>query len=172
MKKSPGSKRPVVKTKKQLLVKDLTTLFDELDEPGLEFLKHQAEVLLHNARIEEVRKKAAQFAEGLPGDEHQKTNGAPHPQVNRDVRIEKTDHNFFNVFVGRNRIFFNRDEMKMLTKICHASASVSEATTRLYRWFERERKDFLNDTGIERAGHPALAELYEIIIHTYKVKEH
>ena len=55
------------KTRKQILTKELTELFKLLDEQGLEFLKHQAEVLLHNSRIEEVRKKAAQQVRGPAG---------------------------------------------------------------------------------------------------------
>ena len=88
-----------------------------------------------------------------------------------EVKIEKLDPNFFNIYVGKSRIFFNREELRSLVKICHASGTISEATTRLFRWFERERKDFLNDTGIERSGAPILVELYNLIVRTYQAKE-
>lgn len=167
------------KTRKQILSKELTALFKLLDEQGLEFLKHQAEVLLHNARIEEVRKKAALEAASMhDGDGKAKHAVAGSPMIMgpaqgafQEVRIERLDPNFFNIHVGKNRVFFNRDELRSLAKICHASGTISEATTRLYRWFERERKDFLNDTGIERSGAPVLVELYNLIVRTYQVKE-
>lgn len=165
------------KTPKQILTKELTALFKQMDEKGLEFLKHQAEVLLHNARIEEVRKKAAMEAAALQerAPKSQFATVGNHIALSAaqtgDVRIERLDTNFFNIYVGKSRVFFSRDELRNLTKICHASGSISEATTRLYRWFERERKDFLNDTGIERSGAPALSALYNIIVKTYQVKE-
>ncbi len=167
------------KTHKQILTKELTALFKQMDEKGLEFLKHQAEVLLHNARIEEVRKKAALEAAALQDRDSkpQHATAGNHAAMGTaltgtgEVRIERLDTNFFNIYVGKSRVFFNRDELRSLAKICHASGSISEATTRLYRWFERERKDFLNDTGIERSGAPALSALYNIIVKTYQVKE-
>jgi hypothetical protein len=178
MKKAAETKRTSEKTKKQILIKELTALLKLLDEQGLEFLKHQAGILLHNARIENVRRNTQSHASENGQSVHSEEDLISgmgiqkKTAVFRDIRIERTDHNYFNIFVGRSRIFFNRDELRSLAKICHASGGVSEGTTRLYRWFERERKDFLNDTGIERAGDPALAELFDVIVHNYKVKDH
>ncbi len=177
MKKPPKPKAGVEKPRTQVLVKELTALCKLLEEKDLEFLKHQAEILLHNARVVAMRKKNPS-----PDDVPKKTKkpakgaaaasgGTPSDVDGGSVRVEKTEGNFFNIYVDRSRVFFNREEMRSLAKICHASGSVSEGTTRLYRWFERERKDFLNDGGIETSGHPALAELYGLIRRTYTVKD-
>lgn len=173
-----GEKRGIIsvmkKPREQILRKEVTDLCKLLDEGGLEFLKHQAEILLHNARVEAMRNKALQTPPRAEAEKPAAAVQAAHPAVketDRGVRIESSDQKFFNIHVGKNRIFFNRDELRSLAKICHASGGVSDGTTRLYRWFERERKDFLNDTGIERAGHPSLAELFEVIVHTYSVKD-
>jgi hypothetical protein len=167
MEKAAGVRKSTVKTRRQILTKELTALVKLLDEKGIEFLKHQAEVLLHNSRVESVRRRAASAREADPT-----AAGSPeHPSPSRDVMVEGIDHRLFNITVGRSRTFFTKEEIKILTKICHAASGLPDATTRLYRWFERERKDFLNEVEIMRAGDPVLAEIYDIILNTREVRD-
>ncbi len=48
---SPRERHSIPKSRKQVLLKELGQIAGLLAEENLEFLKHQAEVLLHTARM-------------------------------------------------------------------------------------------------------------------------
>ena len=150
--------------------KELEALLDKLDEESLQFLKQQADILIYSGELEEARKKAAQDAEtgkagsdeaGAPDAEEP---GPPEPPVSITRRSETS----FLITVTGTRVFFNRQEMRELTRIAHAAGDAGDGARRLHRWLARERSDFLKDTGTERAGDPRLAELWSVIVSTYK----
>ena len=148
------------------LVGALNALIEKLDEQMLGILKQQAEILTHSQKRTEVIRRVSEFqtaiAKGQMPDEGVDPNAA---------WVEQTEGGFFMICVGRNRIFFNRDELRELTRICWKASDTAQGASRMYRWFERERGDFLNDTGIGRPNSAALRNLYEYIISHYKVKE-
>ena len=144
------------------------------------FIKRQADVLLHNSRVDRMRQDAQRQAAQRQADStEQYFEGErdltppprkPLPPPDMTIRLEQTTATTFNIYVGKKRVFFNRDEMRDLTRICHAASNPQEGGRRLFVWFQRERKDFLIDTDIANPGSPALAELCDRIVHTYKVK--
>jgi hypothetical protein len=172
MTKTSKPKAAAEKSPEQNLRKDLAALCKKLDEESLKFLKSQAQTLLHNLQIETAwRDEKIQAAEAASS--RKKRMPASSPQTappDRGVRIEQTGAITFNIYIGKARGFFNKEELRSLTRITHASGGVPEGAKRLYAWFTKERKDFLIDTGIAAAHDPSLAELYDLILRTYTVK--
>ena len=164
------------KTPEQMLGKEIADVCKLLDYEGLMFLKRQADVLLHNSRVDKLRQETqrqAPAAAQTPEGERDLTPPPrkPLPPPDQTVKLEQTTATTFNIYVGKKRVFFNREEMRELTRICHAAAGPQEGGKRLFVWLRRERMDFLIDTDIGSSNSPVLAELCDHIVHTYKLKE-
>jgi hypothetical protein len=84
------------------------------------------------------------------------------------VSIIRRSETSFLITVTGTRVFFNRQEMREMTRIAHAASDAADGARRLHRWLARERSDFLKDTGAERAGDPRLGELWSVIVSTYR----
>jgi hypothetical protein len=168
--KKPAGKALAEKTAEEVLRGEIADVCGLLDEESLVFLKRQADVLLHNRRVEKLRREALEG--GVPAGQEEGRDPASlrHPPE-RGVRIERITDTAFNIYVGRKRVFFNRDEMRGLARICHAAENSAEGGKRLFAWLKRERMDFLIDTDTESSSSSVLAELCDLIVHTYKVKE-
>ena len=155
------------------LVQTLHDLISELDEEGVQFLIHQARVLLYNRQVKEINKK---IASSKTGASKKKSAGAPvaaqrpHSEPGIEI-VERGDGKHFFIVVRGFRIYFTLDEMKKLVKICHVAHDTSDATGRLYNWFKRFRSDFLVDGDIASSRNPHLDDLYRQLISTYKVQE-
>ncbi len=145
------------------LVKEITALLGKMDEASLNFIKQQASVIVTAGEYEEIRKKTMDALSGLQRGTAEKT--APDA-----VSVVRKDDSFFNISVRGKAVFFNIDEMRALTKLCHAARNGADGARRLVVWFRRERADFLNETGIAGPADPALPKLWENIVTTYKVK--
>jgi hypothetical protein len=163
-----SSKKKSGKTARDELVKELTDMIKDIDEEGLLFLVEQANVLLYNMRVEKINKKIARFS----GEKKQKGKASGGGRVDTAaVDIEESaDGEFFYIIVNRHRIFFTREEMKSLVRVCHAAEDAAVGARRMYNWLARNRQDFLIDGDIGGAGSRSLAELYDRIIHSYKIK--
>ncbi|MFP4567129.1 MAG: hypothetical protein ACLFNX_11565 [Spirochaetaceae bacterium] len=171
---------------------ELEALLDRLDEESLQFLKQQAEILIYSSELEEARRKAAEAARNINRVQKQRRRdsrtdaeaeppageaGAAEPGASDDaeatpreppVSITRRSETSFIITVTGTRVFFNRQEMRELTRIAHAAGDAADGAGRLHRWLARERSDFLKDTGAARAGDPRLAELWSVIVSTYK----
>jgi len=159
---------------------EIEELLDRLDEESLRFLKRQAEIIIYTGELSEARRKAADAARTLtrgrsageanqkePGAEGSAADGAAEePQAS--VTITRRGETSFFVTVTGTRVFFNRDEMRSMTRIAHGADAAADGARRLHRWLARERSDFLKDTGAERPGDPRLQELWRVIVSTYK----
>ncbi|MDR1625701.1 MAG: hypothetical protein LBT33_04095 [Spirochaetia bacterium] len=169
-------KKKAGKTPCQVLCGEIAGVCRLLDEESLVFLKRQADVLLHNSRVEKMRLEAS-GREGRSARPSVKNEAggdrgpAPLPPGERDVKVEQTSATTFNIHVGGKKVFFNREEMRAIARICHAAADSREGGGRLFAWFKKERADFLFDTGIQGPFSPELGGLCDLIVHTYKVKE-
>ncbi|MFO7782181.1 MAG: hypothetical protein R6W94_11200 [Spirochaetia bacterium] len=158
---------------------ELEAILDKLGEESLRFLKQQAEILHHNSKLADARRKiieAAKAAEAAnaadaASEEPAARDGENTEQAARPeppVSISRRSETSFLINVTGTRVFFNRQEMRELTRIAHAASGAADGARRLHRWLARERSDFLKDTGTERAGDPRLAELWSVIVSTYK----
>ncbi len=164
-KKGRATSRPKVKAPngKPALVKQITAFLGKMDEAGLKFLKQQAEIIITAGEFEEVRRKTMSALSQL--------QGAPAETTAPDAAsVERVDDSFFNISIRGKRVFFNINELRAITKVCHASPDGKQAARRLVAWFARERADFLSETGIQGPADPALPKLWQTIVNTYKVK--
>jgi hypothetical protein len=161
---------------REALRQELSSLLSELGADSLSFLKEQAEVLRHNERIRAAKRRqresSAESGERKAEEEKRPREADEQTQAAEpdEISIVRRDEQSFFVYVGKQRAFFNREEMRQLARIAHAAEDGRRAAPRLYRWFERERLDFLRDMGIASRNSGVLQQLYEIIVSTYTVK--
>ncbi|HUX13634.1 MAG TPA: hypothetical protein VMW87_11445 [Spirochaetia bacterium] len=161
--KSTSPPKKTAPDAKPAIVKQIGVLLGKMDENGLKFIRQQAEIIVTAGEFEEVRRKTMSALAQL--------QGAPAETTAPDAAsVERVDDSFFNISIRGKRVFFNINELRAITKICHASPNGKEAARRLVAWFARERADFLNETGIGGPTDPALPKLWETIVNTYKLK--
>lgn len=142
---------------------ELMEIAQELDEVSLGVLKQQAAMLRARSKVQDFSRTMNQAVE----EATRRRKAAARPAY--DVMIERNDDDFFIIQLDTTRVFFNRAEMRELTRIAHAAAGPDAGAMRLFRWFTKERKDLLNDAGITEANNPYLLNLYQVIVTTYKV---
>jgi hypothetical protein len=163
------------KTRKSELRGLLAQAAKDLDEGGLEFLLNQANVLVYNMQVERLndRTRKARDAGRGPGKRDKagaRKAGAGMSGAGEVEIVEKEESGNFFIVVNNFRILFTREEMRSLVKICHAASDERDAGSRLFSWFERNRKDVLIDGGIVSRTHPALQAVHSILVSRYRVK--
>jgi hypothetical protein len=150
-------------TRRDRLREEIAAALEGIDEEGLVFLLEQANVLLHNARVEELDQKRRSRKGAKRGEAEPEARGGP------PVAVEESgDRKAFFVILGKERKVLSLEEMQQVVRICHDAASTAEAATRLYTVFARERRDILMDAGIGSARHPLLAALAETVKARYR----
>jgi hypothetical protein len=166
MQKKKQSQKKKKSSKREELTDNLIKMIRDIDEEGLIFLTKQANVLLYNMRVEEINKNLNEMEEESVVQRRE--------VLIRNYAVdleEKNNGEHFYILLNNARVFFIREEMRKLVKICHASNDKSDAAQRLYNWFLRNRKDLLIDGEIESSKNPYLANLYEKLVSTYRVKD-
>lgn len=147
------------------LIDEIVSIAKRLDDDGLELLLEQAKVVEYKGKIEQFNRRLNVAAH--QAIEARREAGRPDYHVN----IERTEDDFFVIQLDDARVFFNRNEMRELTRICHKAKDEPAGARNLFRWFERERSDLLADAGVSSNRSPYLRNLYEVIVNTYTVKE-
>lgn len=148
------------------LINEIESVLGELDVESLGFLKEQADVLLYNIH---VREKNAKMAGMMSRETQSSVSKAEEESAESVVRFEQLENEkFFNLCIGDARIFMDHSEVAQILKIAIASESAADGAMRLFRWFQRERKDVLVDGHIGSAGHWALALIYNELLGTFE----
>jgi len=147
------------------LIEEIVAIAKRLDDDGLELLLEQAKVVEYKGKIEQFNRRLHVAAHQAVEARHE----AGRPDYY--VTVERTEDGFFVIQLDDARVFFNRNEMRELTRICHKAKDEAAAARNLFRWFERERSDLLADAGISSNRSPYLRNLSDVIVNTYKVKE-
>lgn len=148
------------RSRRDELVSEINALLPELEDSSLVFLKQQAEVLLVKARKVKARQALRKYQQ----------QGGPVAQDIGDVHIEQNEQGFFHIVARGARVFFNRDELREITAICWKAENKRAGMRGMYRWFDKERSDFLNDTSIRSPADPVFDRLFDEIRSKYKVK--
>ena len=146
------------------IVKEIVEIAQRIDESGLETLLNAARAVETKGKIERFNRELNVAADKAARRRRELT--APEYRV----QIERTQDDFFVIQLDAVRVFFNRQEMREITRRCHAAKDSVDAARRMFRWFEKERSDLLADAGINSERNPYLIDLYEQVIRTYKVK--
>lgn len=149
---------------REKILKELKDLIAQIDMEGLLFLMKQANILIYNRNVEALNERVSSL-------EATKTNRSRLEEVEGVEIEEKPGGENFIVSVQGTRLFFTREELRRMVRICHASEDELDAAARLYAYFSRERSDVLIDCRITAHSHPYLKGVYRKLIGTYKVRE-
>ena len=160
------TKKPAVGREK--LEKELREAIREVDEEGLLFLLRQAQVLIHNARVQTINQDAKKGrGKGAPPA----ARGAAR-QRSTVVSIEDPkDGKAIFLNIGDARKVLTAEEMQRIVRICYAAETKSEALQQLFTVLARERKDILADAFIGNPDNPLLEALFTTVRATYRLKE-
>jgi len=169
------AKRPEKKTVKKAartgdarakLEKDLRSAIQEIDAKGLLFLLRQAQVLIHNARMESLERGPGTAAQGV-GE-----TGTPSPRDSESVEIEDAgEGKAIFLAIGRTRKVLTPEEMKRLVRICYGAETKSEALRQLFTVLVKERKDILTDAMIGSPDNPLITHLFNAVRVTYRLED-
>ena len=162
MKKGGGSKQRGggELTRRDRLEAELREAAGRIDEEGLVFLLEQANVLIHNARVEELRRKRSD------SEEAEADAGAQLRAPAREAASMEVGADGKTVFItlGTARKVLSAAEAELVVRVCRAAEAEAEASRRLYALFARERRDILSDAGIASAQSPLLGALYRAVM--------
>jgi hypothetical protein len=145
------------------LLRMLSEAAVQVDDEGLLFLVRQANVLVHNRRVDDVNREQ----EELAGRERE-----PESAARPGVAIED-DGERAAVFVSFNgvRKVLDREEVKRLVRICYGAESRSEALRQLHTVLKRERADIVNDARMAGPTSPVLGQLFEALRERYRLED-
>ena len=142
---------------------ELEKILPELDAEGLQFLLDQARVHLYNMQIDRMRAEAE--------NEKIATRGTSKTAAETcNVEIKRGQNSdVYHIVCNGHFSMFNSDEMLSIVRICHGQDDDVEKKSRLYHWFFRERRDFLNDNGIADIHSQVLDMLYQLVKKRFKI---
>jgi len=161
--RAEGGQRGRLKTK-------LSEAIEQIDEEGLLFLLRQANVLIHNQKVDDVNRELAELstAEGRPAG----ARAAAAPREAPAVGVEEAGNgSAFFLTLGGVRKVLNLAELRQLVRICYAADSKSEALRQLYTVLARERSDILNDAGIRSSSSPLVERLFHTLREKYRLED-
>ena len=139
----------------------------EVDEKGLLFLLRQAQVLIHNARVESLNREAGRRWRARRGF---RRGAAPRRAPAVSIEEPKDGKTIF-LNIGEARKVLDAEEMRRLVRICYAAETRSEALRQLFTVLAKERKDILADAIIGSPDNPLLEALFNAVRATYRLKE-
>jgi len=158
-------------TVQESLAAELKSLIPRLDTEGLAFLVEQAKIHLYNMQVQALN------AEALNKAAH--TAAARTPGVSRssrspksaggDLRIDGTESgSSYYLRYGNDDVMFSRGEIDHLVKIVNGEGTDLEIRERLYRWFDRERRDIFAVVPIKDKFDDRLKALVALIKKNFK----
>jgi hypothetical protein len=160
------TKKPAVGRAK--LEKELREAIREVDEEGLLFLLRQAQVLIHNTRVESINRGSKKGSgKGVPPA----ARGAARQRSTVVSIDEPEDGKAIFLNIGDARKVLTAEEMRRIVRICYAAETKSEALRQLFTVLAKERKDILADAFIGNPDNPLLEALFTTVRATYRLKE-
>ena len=145
------------------LERELRSAIGEIDEKGLLFLLRQAQVLIHNARVESLEQTESGDSD-LTGP-IPVARGRP-----ETVTIEPGKGGIF-LTLGTVRKVLAPEEMKRLVRICYGAETKSDALHQLFTVLVKERRDILTDAKIGSPDNPMIAGLFNAVRETYRLED-
>ncbi len=159
-----GKKAGAESEQKAALLKELRSLIKEIDEEGLRFLVKQANVLIYNAKVDELNAKRAASTAGKrkrKGEKDGSSDAASDTSADSAVFFEPGKHSGgFLMDIDGNRFVMDQEEVMSLVRIAQRAPSKIEAQRRLYRWIDSHRDDILLDVDLPPGG-KRMKALYE-----------
>jgi hypothetical protein len=147
---------------RESLARELRSLIPRLDAEGLEFLIKQAQVHLYNMQVDELNKTMARSTPKAPA----KPKKAP-----GEIRLEGSGSgSSFYIVYNEQWVMFSREEIIQLVKITTAPGSAPEIAERLFRWFERERRDIFETIPMADYFDGRLKKIAQLIKKNFKIQ--
>jgi hypothetical protein len=138
-------------------------LIQEIDAEGLLFLVRQANVLLHNKRVDELNAEMEKTQESKKAAHKKAGTTARVGQNVQEITVEiqeSPDGKTYYMIVDAQRHFLTAEEMKSVVKLCFAPEKKSDAVRFLYQYMYNERREILMDHNIEAQKHPFFEALF------------
>jgi hypothetical protein len=168
-------------TTRQELISDLQEMIGGIDEEGLLYLIKQANVLLYNQRVTRLNKRMKNIkgtgaekkatSSGKAAEAQEMALDDGEVDEDADIQVVEREKGHFFIIINGFHIYFDRDEMRSLVRICHAALDGSEGAFRMYRWFKENRQDLLIDGKVRGSSDYRLGMLYDHLVSTYRVRE-
>lgn len=162
-------------TQRARLEKELTEAIKQIDEEGMIFLLQQAQILIHNTRVDKLNREIAELEQKKQKSGKSKTAAQKIPAqagTMAAVTIDESENGkAFFLSIGGTRKVMNLEEMRRLVQICYAAETKSDALKQLYTVFARERGDVLADAKISGPASPLIEGLFNAIRSTYQLKD-
>jgi len=148
----------------------LSKAIEQVDEEGLLFLLRQANVLIHNQKVDEVNRELAELSRkpGRAAAGGNARGGVSDAVVAVD---DSGDRSAVFLTLGTVRKALSREELQRLVRICYAAESKSDALRQLYTIMVRERSDILKDAGIRSAASPLVEGLFYALRRRYRLED-
>ncbi len=145
------------------LAGELVSLISEIDAEGMLFLIRQANVLLHNKRVDELNAEMERLNKNRK-EAHKRAGTTARVGQNVEeitVEIQKSpDAKTYYIIVDEQKHFFTAEEMASVVKLCFKPERKSEALRYLYQYMNNERKEVLMDHSVSTEKHPFFEALF------------
>lgn len=146
---------------RERLIQEISGLMQQLSKEDLLQVKHQISVFIYNSTVEEMQSSSSSSEEEVPPKEKEKKKSTksepPRPRITIDHKEGSTAA--FISTERKERIFFTVQEIAVMLDICERADNARLIPGKMYRWLEKERRDFLNETGITSSSDPHMKEL-------------
>ena len=148
-------------TARAKLQKELVSLLPEIDAEGLLFLMRQANVLLHNKRVDDLNAEMEKEQKAKKTKPPGTTARVGENVTEVTVEIQQSpDGKTYYMIVDSQRHFFTSEEMASIVKLSFKPERKSDALRFLYQFLDNERKEVLLDHGISSGKHPFFEALF------------
>jgi hypothetical protein len=159
-KKAPAEERGQADEDREPLAKKLRNLIPRLDAECLAFLIEQAEVYLYNTELEALSKTMA-------GKQGAKKRDVPAAEM----RIEGSESGSSYYLIYNNQwVMFSREEIILLVNIVSVKDTDLEIRSRLFSWFERERRDVFTVIPMQDKFDEKLKKIVTLFKKTFRVR--
>lgn len=167
-----SSERPL--SAREKIENELIGLIPEIDAEGLLFLVRQANVLLHNRRVDELNAEMAKLNEGKKAAQKRAGTTARVGQNVQEITVEiqqSPDGKTYYMIIDGRKHFLTAQEMAAVVKLCFKPERKSDALRFLHQYLNNERDEILMDHGITSGKHPFFEALFHEIRRKFSLKE-
>jgi len=141
----------------------LCEAIEQIDEEGLLFLLRQANVLIHNQKVDEVNREITELSQkpGRAASGGGDTGTVEGRRAAAAVAVDDSGGRSATFLtLGNVRKVLSPEELKRLVRICYSAESKTDALQQLYTVMVRERSDILKDAGIRSAANPLIEGIF------------
>ncbi|MCL2068184.1 MAG: hypothetical protein FWG99_12065 [Treponema sp.] len=165
-------KSTAVKTKdgaRESLAVELRGLIPKLNTEGLAFLVKQARVHIYNMQVDELN-KAARAVNTASAKAAGITRAAKKP-AGENLRITGSESgSSYYIYYQNDNIVFSRDEMRQLLKMVNAEGTDVGIQTRVFNWFNTERRDVFSLIPMVDKFDPRLKTIIALLKKNFRLK--